>query len=200
MPKGQRVLELGCGDGKLLAALEPGFGVGVDFSSPAVQAARKAHPHLHWVQADVHSLPLHGRFDVIILSDLLNDVWDAQLLLERLRALCHTRTRIIINSHSRLWQLPLSVAEALGLKKKVLTQNWFTTEDTTNLLDLASYQPVKGSREILLPLNIPLLTDFLNSFLVKLPFSACLRSPTTLLLGRWMQARGLAPARLPAFR
>lgn len=148
VPKGQRVLELGCGDGKLLAALEPGLGVGVDFSHTALQIARQQHPHLTWIEADVHDLPLHGRFDVIILSDLLNDVWDAQLLFERLRAVCHSRTRILINSHSRLWQLPLSVAEALRLKNKALTQNWFTTEDIANLLDLANYQMVKGSREV----------------------------------------------------
>ncbi len=170
VPKGQRVLELGCGDGKLLAALEPGFGVGVDFSHAALQAARQQHPQLTWLQADAHSLPLQGRFDVIILSDLLNDVWDVQLLLERLRAVCHSRTRIIINFYSRLWQFPLSIAETLGLKRKALTQNWFTAEDTTNLLGLASYEPVKSSREILLPIHIPLISGFLNSFLVKLPF------------------------------
>ena len=33
---GQRVLELGCGDGELLAALVPATGVGVDFSSRMV--------------------------------------------------------------------------------------------------------------------------------------------------------------------
>lgn len=170
VPKGQRVLELGCGDGSLLAALQPALGVGVDFSHTALQAARRQHPQLHWVQADVHSLPLHGSFDVIILSDLLNDVWDVQLLLERLRAVCHSRTRVIINSYSRLWQWPLSLAELLGLKKRALTQNWFTTEDAVNLLGLASYEPVKLSREILLPANIPLLSDFMNSFVVKLPF------------------------------
>src|SRR5512143_627250 len=34
---GQRVLEVGCGRGDLLASLEPSFGVGVDFSNEAIQ-------------------------------------------------------------------------------------------------------------------------------------------------------------------
>jgi len=170
VPKGQRVLELGCGDGRLLAALQPIVGVGVDFSHTALQNARQQHPHLHWVHADVHHLPIGGSFDVIILSDLLNDVWDVQVLLERLRSVCHARTRIIINSYSRLWQLVLSLAERLGFKNKLLLQNWFTPEDILNLLGLAGYEPIKRSREILLPIQIPLLSSFLNNFVVKLPF------------------------------
>lgn len=164
------MLELGCGDGKLLAALQPSVGVGVDFSQAALQTARQQHPNLHWVRADVHSLPIEDSFDVIILSDLLNDVWDVQSLLERLRTVCHARTRIIINFYSRLWQLPLSLGEWLGFKNRLLMQNWFTPEDTLNLLGLAGYEAIKSSREILLPIHIPLLSSFLNSFLVKLPF------------------------------
>ena len=33
IPEGVRVLELGCGNGHLLAALNPSLGVGVDFSA-----------------------------------------------------------------------------------------------------------------------------------------------------------------------
>ena len=43
---GQRVLDLGCGNGDLLHRLEPSRGVGVDFSANAVAAARRRHPEL----------------------------------------------------------------------------------------------------------------------------------------------------------
>lgn len=168
-PKGQRVLELGCGDGNLLAALEPSFGAGVDFSGQALEQAKSNHPELHWVQADAHSLPLSGQFDVVILSDLINDLWDVQQVLERLQPLCHRRTRIVFNTYSRLWQLPLAIAEVLGLKNRTLPQNWFTLEDLRNLLRLTDQEPVKTSPEILLPVGIPLVSNFANSFLAKLP-------------------------------
>ena len=47
-------------------------------------------PRLQFVVADAHDLSqLDGTFDAIILSDLVNDVWDVQALLDRLQRLCH---------------------------------------------------------------------------------------------------------------
>src|SRR4051794_10338999 len=36
VPPGKRVLELGCGSGHMLAALEPSYGVGLDFSPKTI--------------------------------------------------------------------------------------------------------------------------------------------------------------------
>src|SRR5215210_7649830 len=44
VPAGQRVLEIGCGEGDLLAALQPSFGVGVDFSGGMIRRAAARHP------------------------------------------------------------------------------------------------------------------------------------------------------------
>ena len=90
---GQRVLELGCGYGDLLAALNPSIGVGVDFSINMIQRARERHQELRFLQADVHDLSsLNEKFDVVILSDLVNDVWDVQLILEQIARLVTPRT------------------------------------------------------------------------------------------------------------
>src|SRR3954447_16652792 len=67
---GQRVLEIGCGRGDLLAALQPSFGVGVDFSHDMLLAARQRHPDLHFMEADAHFVPIDATFDVIVLADL----------------------------------------------------------------------------------------------------------------------------------
>lgn len=71
---GQTVIELGCARGDLLAALRPALGIGVDFSEEMISAARRRHPSLRFVHADVHTLELPEKFDVIILSDLVNDL------------------------------------------------------------------------------------------------------------------------------
>ncbi len=84
VPAGSRVLEIGCGTGDLLAALAPEGGVGVDFSPAMLAEARRRYPNLQFVEADAHDLSaVEGTFDVIVLSDLLDDVWDVQALLER---------------------------------------------------------------------------------------------------------------------
>src|SRR4051812_17280223 len=49
IPPGKRVLELGCGTGDLLAALEPAYGVGIDFSPTTLERARSRYPHLNFV-------------------------------------------------------------------------------------------------------------------------------------------------------
>ena len=44
VPPGRSVLEIGCGTGDLLAALEPGHGVGIDLSREMVDVAERRHP------------------------------------------------------------------------------------------------------------------------------------------------------------
>ena len=103
---GQRVLEIGCGSGNLLAALKPARGVGVDFSPEMIQHAPAKHASLDFILADVHDLTaVEGPFDIIILSDTVNDLWDVQRVLEGIKRLCLPSTRLIFNFYSGLWQL-----------------------------------------------------------------------------------------------
>ena len=173
VPLHQCVLEIGCGRGDLLAALQPADGLGVDFSPEMLERARQRHPEIQFVLADVHNLSMLDRpFDFILVSDLLNDIWDVQTMLEQLMRLSHSRTRLIINSYNRLWELPLAVAENLRLANPVLKQNWLAPPDIINLLDLTRFEMIRHWSEILFPLEIPLLSRFLNQILVKIwPFS-----------------------------
>jgi hypothetical protein len=168
---GQAVIELGCAQGDLLAALKPATGVGVDFSEEMISSARRRYPRLHFVHADVHELELTKKFDVIILSDLINDLWDVQTALQRVAQLATPRSRIIINCYSRLWEPILNTAQRFNLAKPTLYQNWLTVDDITSLLNLADCEVIKRLQEILLPLGIPLLASLTNKLLVKLwPF------------------------------
>ena len=173
VPPGQRVLEIGCGRGDLLATLKPADGLGVDFSPQMLERARQRHPELKFILADAHDLSsLDGLFDFILISDLANDVWDVQTVLEQLIQISHPRTRLIINSYSRLWELPLSITESLGVAKPTLRQNWLAPQDIINLLGLARFEVIRHWSEILFPLDVPLVSNFLNRYLVRVwPFN-----------------------------
>lgn len=170
---GQRILQVACGDGELLAALQPSFGVGVDFSSGMLRRGRERFPHLRLVQADAHALPFSSSFDIVVLSDAVNDLWDVQQALEEIRRVSHPRTRIIINTYNRLWEVPLDAVRALGLADAMLPQNWLTVRDMHNLLHLADLEPLRRWSEVLCPIEVPGVKTVANRVLVKIwPFTA----------------------------
>ncbi|MGD0781356.1 MAG: glycosyltransferase [Candidatus Aminicenantales bacterium] len=165
---GQKALELGCGQGDLLASLEPSAGVGIDFSPEMIRQAASRHPECRFICSDAAEIPLKEKFDVIILSDLINDLWDVQKVLGNLKALSMPRTRIIINHYSRLWEIPLRITQALGLSRPFMAQNWLTKSDVDNMLALEDFEPFRHSVEILCPIYIPFLSSLANRFLARI--------------------------------
>lgn len=169
IPPQQRILEVGCGTGDLLASLKPSHGVGIDFSAEMLARAKQRHPTLNFHPLDAHDLSsLQGDFDVIIFSDTINDLWDVQRALEQVKRLCAPHTRLILNFYSHLWQVPLKIAQSLNLAAPMLDQNWLTAPDVENLLRLAGFEFIRATNEILWPLPIGALAD---RYLVRLwPF------------------------------
>jgi 2-polyprenyl-3-methyl-5-hydroxy-6-metoxy-1,4-benzoquinol methylase len=192
VPPGMRILELGCGEGDLLAKLEPAYGYGIDLSSQLIGKARSKYPGLHFETADAGDLQLEGEFDFIICSDLLNDLWDVQTVFEQIAGHCHPATRILINCYSRLWEGPRRLAESLGLAKPQLSQNWLTVEDIENLLTLAGFEMIRTSAEILCPVRLPLVDTLCNRYLVKVwPFRWL--GLTNFIVARPLPAAGASP-------
>ena len=168
IPPGQRVLEIGCGQGDLLAALNPSEGLGVDFSEAMISRARGLYPHLDFVTADAHEIPTPGTYDFIILSDLVNDLWDVQRIFVKLQKVSSPHTRMIINTYSRLWEFPLWMAKKAGLAKPVLFQNWLTVDDINGMLYLSDFEVIRHWEEILWPLGTPFIAPLCNRFAAKL--------------------------------
>lgn len=81
------VLDLGCGNGWLTAALSRcGFDVvGLDSSHSGIQIARQAHSELTWRQADALLPPaedLRGHFDAVVAVETVDHVAQPRLLLQ----------------------------------------------------------------------------------------------------------------------
>jgi len=182
VPEGLRVLDLGCGTGRMLAALKPARGVGVDISSNMIEIARRDFPSLEFVAGDVEDpavvSSLTGPFDVIVLSDTIGTLEDCQATFERLHGLCTPDTRLVVAYYSRLWEPVLRVGELIGQKMPILQQNWLSTGDIANLLRLADFDVIKREWRQLLPKRLLGLGTLVNSYIAPWPVirRACLRN------------------------
>jgi len=168
VPPGASVLELGAGEGDLLAALAPSDGVGVDVSPVMVAQARARHPGLRFEQGTGESVSVGRSFDYILLSDLVPFVDDLLELFRNVRRHAHRDTRVVIHSYSQLWRPALRLLEFLGLKSWTPVRNWVTQHDVEHMLELTGLEVVTMNRRILLPLRIPVLSTLFNGVLANL--------------------------------
>lgn len=168
-PKGAAVLEIGCGKGNLLAALEPGCGVGVDFSEGMIEEGRNLHPGLDLRVMDAEELDLDEQFDTIVVSNLVGDLADIQKTFEGIHQVCRPDTRILITFYNQIWEPILKLAERVGLKTPHPIQNWLSQPDLENILELTDYEVLKGGYKIPIPFYIPFITPILNRTLSLIP-------------------------------
>ncbi len=187
IPSGKRVLELGCGTGDLLAALEPSYGVGVDFGAKSLARAQARHAQLNFVLGDVEDpatwKSIQGPFDYIVIADTIGMFEDIDATLRLVHHLCEASTRIVISYYSHLWEPILKAAEAIGLRRKQPKINYIATTDFLNLMDLADFEVISTEQRQLLPQYWLGLGPLINRYIAPLPGirKLCLR---TYLVGR----------------
>jgi len=172
IPKEEKILEIGCSTGDLLAGLEPLHGIGVDLSPAAIKLAREKYSdnnNLTFIQGDAETFELNEKTNYVILSDTIGYLNDIQTAFENIKNVMTPKSRLIINSYNFVWEPIFRIAQWLGLKQKIPQQNWLSNDDIVNLLELAGYEVVHKEGFILFPKYIPLLSSFLNGFVAKWP-------------------------------
>jgi SAM-dependent methyltransferase len=182
VPPGRRILDLGCGTGRLLAALQPRRGIGIDFSSAMIDEARRRHPDLEFEIGDIEDPRVLERlaepFDVVLLSDIVGSLEDVQTTLDRLHGLCHPETRVVISYFSSLWSPVLRVAQRIGQQMPQVEQNWLSGRDLAEILELADFDVVRLDARQIVPKRVGGLGSWANRFIGTLPGvrAAALRS------------------------
>jgi len=84
-----RLLDLGCGDGSLIAELSRRIKAdltGADISGPAIEIARRNVPGATFLQLDLNAPSLPGRYDVVVLSEVLEHIEDDEAVLRQAAA------------------------------------------------------------------------------------------------------------------
>lgn len=168
IPANKKVLEVGCGTGDILAAMQPRIGVGVDISQKMVRRARKKYPKLKFYRQDLYKLNLRQRFDYIVLVDVVDHLPDIFLALQQVRDLCAPQTRVILTTINPMWEPVLDLGEKLGLKMPEGPHNWVPHDDLQNLLELAGFNIKTSGFSMLIPKHVPRLSDYLNQRIERL--------------------------------
>lgn len=170
VPANKSVLEVGCGTGYLLNALQPSRGMGIDIRADLVDFARATYPALTFRQQDANQPDFGGEtFDYIILSDTIGYLDDVQQVLMQLHAACHADTRLIITYQNALWSPVLGAAESIGLKMPEKCQNWLDKGDIANLLTISDFDTVRTGKRMLMPRYVPLFSELMNRYVANLP-------------------------------
>lgn len=173
IPEGLRVLELGCGTGRLLDSLKPSQGVGIDLSPKMIEIATRNFPDLDFHAGNIEHADtiraIKGPFDVIVLSDTIGFLGDCESTLASLHELCTPETRIVIAYHNGLWEPLFALAQALGLRMPTAEHNWLSTDDIANLLNLADFEVIKREWRQLIPWSLFGLGNIINRFIAPLP-------------------------------
>jgi len=200
IPEGLKVLDLGCGNGDLLAALCPKTGIGVDVSPKVVARAAAKHKGIDFRCGDIEDaafiadIARDGPFDVIVMSDAIGTLVDVQKTFDGLHALCSADTRIVIAYHSPLWRPVLGWAEKFGFKRPSPPQSWLSASDIGAILGLSDFEEIKHEWRQIWPKRSFGLGPFLNRVIAPLPLirTLCLRSYTVLRSKRQPAPAGLS--------
>ncbi|MCI4626061.1 MAG: glycosyltransferase family 2 protein [Candidatus Magnetoovum sp. WYHC-5] len=108
--------------------------------------------------------------DYILLNGLLHYERNIYGLFKDIKSQASSGTRLIIIYYSTLWKPLIKLASMLGIRTKTEEANWLSHEDTTNLLHLTGFEPIRRDGWVLLPIYIPIVSDLLNRFIAPLPF------------------------------
>ena len=169
IPEGSSVLEIGCGTGYLLNAINPAKGVGIDLSFNMIHTAKQRYPNLEFHRMDAEALDLHDVFDIVIISDTLGFFEDIQRVFSQLKKVITPDTRIILTYHNFFWQPLLILAEWLRLKMPQKRLNWLDDRDVANLLKLEGFEIIKKGKRFICPVSLPGISWLCNTYLGHLP-------------------------------
>jgi len=171
----KKVLSVRCGTGNLLAAVKPRDGKGVDICATIVEIAQQRNLSFNFAVAFpdkdefLQTFTPGEKFDYILFNDI-GDTVDVLQAFRNLGPLCERHTRILVTTYNHLWEPLVTLAQWIGMKVPRAEQNWLSTADIRNLLNLAGFEALETHRIVLLPKYLPLLSGFLNRFCARLPF------------------------------
>src|SRR3989344_3138018 len=166
LPKDESIIEFSCRGGELLSAIPNKVKVGVEFDLNYVTYAKKKSSKLKVYSVSEFWKFNKNKYDYIFLNHTLTELDNIQDFIRSLKKISHEKTKVVVFYFNYFWKPVLDITQKLGLRMPYFREpNWLSKEDIDGFFYLEDYQQVKFFRSMLLPLDIPILSNLINKYL-----------------------------------
>lgn len=165
IPERKNVFEVGCGTGDLLFEVRPVKGYGMDISSKMVALAKSKYKGAKNLEFSV-KWPKES-FDYIFMSDVIEHLEKPAETFASIRKLMGPKTVFINTMMNPLWIPVEKVYNFFSWKMPEGPHNRIRYKKIESLIDRAGMKIIKHDYKLLMPIKIPLITNYLNNYIEK---------------------------------
>jgi len=163
IPPGKKVLDVGCGTGDLLIHLKPKYGVGVDISNRMIKVAKAKH---RGRKSIIFSTKWpEEKFEYVFMSDVIEHLDKPHEVINKIADLLKKDGVFINTMANPIWEPLLLLAEKLGLKMPEGEHDRIEKSELERIIEKCGLKVVGHDYKLLMPIYIPLLTEFVNKHL-----------------------------------
>lgn len=174
IPKRERVLEIGCGTGDILARLEPKEGRGVDVSAEMIEIAQRkyvAKSNLQFEREDIFGSAEAFGYPYIFLADVLEHVGDLGNFARQLAIRTNRGSTVIISVANPFWEPLLMLAEKLHMKMPEGPHERKSIRETERIFQESGFTLKERGYRLLVPKPLP-GADWINARFYRIPLLA----------------------------
>ena len=130
-PTKKHILDIGCGTGTILNFIQPRLGIGIDISKQMIKIAKIKNiknKHLRFHTHDIEIAPFLGKFDYILLNDVIEHLPDVNAAIKNISYMMDFNAKFVLSMANPSWEPLLMILEKLHLKMPE-GQHFRITED-----------------------------------------------------------------------
>lgn len=110
-----------------------------------------------------------SHIEYVCILESLADVYDIIDFFSKLRSRTQAFTKVIYCNYNWLWSPMFAISGKIGFSRRRDPSNFYRNNDIDCFMEMAGWENVKTIHKYLLPMKVPIIGAFFDSFLSKLP-------------------------------